>query len=82
MTLISAVIGTPDEAVQRLVGQYREDFKRHALHGAADDVTEAQSKMDFAAHECRNCNLAAHLDEQRLQILIFEGSFGHRHLRR
>ncbi len=71
-----------DQAMQRLVGQHRDNFERHALHGAGDDIAEAQGVMHFAAHQRRHRHLAAHLNQQGFEILIFEKPSRHSHLRR
>jgi len=42
------------------------------LHGAADDIAKAQRVMNLATQQRRHGYLAAHLDQQRIEIFVFE----------
>ena len=79
MVLIS---GRATMTVQRLVGQHAENFEGQTRHGATDDVAEAQCVMYFAAKQRRHRHLTAHLNQQRLEVFVFEKTFHHGDLRR
>jgi len=71
-----------NQTVQRLISEHSENFERQALHRAADDISEAQCVLDFAADQRRDGHLTAHLDQESLEILITEKILRYRNLRR